>query len=251
MLTTINRIDCYQPCNGALTWMRLPWSKVLSRAGAHPLSPAAESPREPDRARVSARPFSLPCSALALLVGAAVPPRRRARAGAEPDGHLQHQRVGREPVHTVLEGSTVQVAVRLSAPHDETSPHMCIPITVTRNSAEAGDYTVERTFTGCSLFSGTRVWINEWFATVGWFNIQTNHDADEDDETFTVSMGTGSGLHQGHADLGADYDPGRRAPPGSGGSGSDCRGDRLVGHADGQGWNNRRQWGRRCRRGRL
>ena len=79
MLTTIDRIDCYLPRIGALTWMRLPWSKDRSRDGAHPLSPAAESPRQPDpypgcrRARLSRQ---LPV--LALLLGAlslsAVPP---------------------------------------------------------------------------------------------------------------------------------------------------------------------------------
>ena len=76
---------------------------------------------------------------------------------------------------TVPEGSSVTVTARLSAP---ASSQVTIPVTLTNVDAESADY---GTLTSITINSG---------ATTGTGTISTNQDTDEDDETFTVALGT-------------------------------------------------------------
>ena len=74
----------------------------------------------------------------------------------------------------VAEGSGVTVTATRSAQ----GPAATIPVTVTRGTSEAGDH---GTITGIGLSAG---------ATTGTATIATNQDADADDETFTVALGS-------------------------------------------------------------
>ena len=76
----------------------------------------------------------------------------------------------------VTEGDIVSVPVTLSR---TLSSNVSIPVTLTRGTAEADDYVFA--LTAVTVSAGLRKF------TIG---IQTNHDPDEDDETFTVSLGT-------------------------------------------------------------
>ena len=78
----------------------------------------------------------------------------------------------------VLEGSSVTVTARLSA---ALSSAVTIPVTVSTsgsNTAEPGDV---GTLTSITIASGQ---------TTGTGTIMTNHDSGEDDETFTIALGT-------------------------------------------------------------
>ncbi len=75
----------------------------------------------------------------------------------------------------VLEGSVVFVTATLSR---TLSSQVRIPLTVTRGSAESGDYTAP---TAIRINAGSLAYTG---------GIQTNQDTDEDDETFTVALGT-------------------------------------------------------------
>ena len=77
----------------------------------------------------------------------------------------------------VPEGSAVTVTATLSRTLSST---VQIPVTVTAGSAESEDYT--QTASSITLSAGT-------LSSSGGLAI-TNHDADEDDETFTVALGT-------------------------------------------------------------
>ena len=75
----------------------------------------------------------------------------------------------------VLEGSSVTVTATLSS---ALSSNVTIPVTLTDDTAESGDH---GTLTSITINSG---------ATSGTGTIATNQDADEDNETFTVALGT-------------------------------------------------------------
>ncbi len=75
---------------------------------------------------------------------------------------------------TVMEGSSVTVQARLSAP---LSSSVSVPVTVTRNTSESGDH---GTLSAITVNAG---------ATTGTATIATNQDADAEDETFTVALG--------------------------------------------------------------
>ena len=75
----------------------------------------------------------------------------------------------------VPEGSSVTVTATLSS---ALSGNVAIPVTLTAGSAESGDH---GTLTSITINSG---------ATSGTGTITTAQDADEDDETFTVALGT-------------------------------------------------------------
>ena len=77
----------------------------------------------------------------------------------------------------VLEGNGVDARVNLSR---ALSSDVVIPLTVTAGSAESGDYTTATS--GITISAGNL----ESFAGI----VQTNQDTDEDDETFTVALGT-------------------------------------------------------------
>ena len=77
----------------------------------------------------------------------------------------------------VLEGSAVSAKATLSR---ALSSDVVIPLTVTAGSAESGDYTTATS--GITISAGNL----ESFAGI----VQTNQDTDEDDETFTVALGT-------------------------------------------------------------
>ena len=74
----------------------------------------------------------------------------------------------------VTEGSSVTVTARLSA---ALSSDVAIPLTLTADSAEAGDYGAPPSIT---ITAGS---------TTGAGTIATNDDADQDDETFVVALG--------------------------------------------------------------
>ena len=75
----------------------------------------------------------------------------------------------------VTEGLSVTVTATLSAP---ASSAVTIPVTLAAGTAEAGDY---GTLASIAISSG---------ATSGTGTIATNHDTDDEDETFTVALGT-------------------------------------------------------------
>ena len=75
----------------------------------------------------------------------------------------------------VAEGSAVTVTVRLSA---VLSSAVTIPLIVTAGTAESGDH---GTLSALTITAGS---------TSGGAQITTHQDADEDDETFTVALGT-------------------------------------------------------------
>ena len=75
----------------------------------------------------------------------------------------------------VWEGSSVTVTAQLSR---ALASQVMIPVTLTDNSAESTDH---GTLASITIASG---------ATSGTGMISTNHDTDEDDETFTVALGT-------------------------------------------------------------
>jgi len=75
----------------------------------------------------------------------------------------------------VLEGSSVTVTATLSR---ALSSNVTIPVTLMSNSAESGDH---GTLSNITINSGS---------TSGTGMIMTNHDTDEDDETFTVELDT-------------------------------------------------------------
>ena len=75
----------------------------------------------------------------------------------------------------VDEGSPVTVTATLSA---ALSADVAIPVTLTNNSAESNDY---GTLTSITISSGS---------LTGTGTITTNQDGDEDDETFTVALGS-------------------------------------------------------------
>ena len=75
----------------------------------------------------------------------------------------------------VTEGSAVTITVRLSSP---LSHYVTIPLSVTAGSAETGDF---GSLAGITINSGE---------TVGTGTIATNRDADGEDETFTVELGS-------------------------------------------------------------
>jgi len=75
----------------------------------------------------------------------------------------------------VTEGSDTSVTVRLSSPAPS---YVEIPVTTTRIDSEPNDH---QTITIVSFSTGIQT------STV---TIETNHDADADDETFTVALGT-------------------------------------------------------------
>ena len=75
----------------------------------------------------------------------------------------------------VTEGGTLTVTATLTA---ALTGAVTIPVTLTRGSAEAGDY---GTLTSIRVNAG---------ATTGSGTIAANQDADSDDETFTVALGT-------------------------------------------------------------
>ncbi len=76
---------------------------------------------------------------------------------------------------SVTEGSSVTVTATLSKSH---SSALTIPLTITDNTAEPADH---GSLASITIASG---------ATSGTGTITTNQDADTDDETFTVSLGT-------------------------------------------------------------
>ena len=76
---------------------------------------------------------------------------------------------------SVTEGSSVTVTATLSKSH---SSALTIPLTITDNTAESGDH---GSLASITIASG---------ATSGTGTITTNQDADTNDETFTVSLGT-------------------------------------------------------------
>ena len=75
----------------------------------------------------------------------------------------------------VWEGSSVTVTARLSR---ALSSNVDIPVTLTNDDAETGDY---GTLSSITINSGS---------TSGSGTISANHDTDEDDETFTVALDT-------------------------------------------------------------
>ena len=75
----------------------------------------------------------------------------------------------------VDEGSNVTVTASLSS---ALSSNVTIPLSLTRGTAEDGDY---GSLSGITLSSGQ---------TSGSVPLSTNHDTDTDDETFTVALGT-------------------------------------------------------------
>ena len=75
----------------------------------------------------------------------------------------------------VDEGSPVTVRATLSAP---AASQVVIPVTLTDNSAESGDH---GTLSSITILAGS---------TAGSAQITTNQDTDEDNETFTVALGT-------------------------------------------------------------
>ena len=75
----------------------------------------------------------------------------------------------------VAEGGTVTVTATLSA---ALTGAVTLPVTLTRGSAEAGDF---GSLTSITVNAG---------ATTGSGTIAANQDADSDDETFTVALGT-------------------------------------------------------------
>ena len=81
--------------------------------------------------------------------------------------------------YSVNEGSTRTVTVRLSP---AAGVSVTIPVTVTRGSAESGDYTVSGLTNGNLIFSST--------ATSRTFTIEAEEDTDCDDETVNLGFGT-------------------------------------------------------------
>ncbi len=82
----------------------------------------------------------------------------------------------------VLEGSSTTVTVTLSR---ALSGAVTIPVPVTAGSAESGDYTVVAT-----VMSGSILMKLSAGETSGTVRILANQDADEEDETLTVALGT-------------------------------------------------------------
>ncbi len=93
----------------------------------------------------------------------------RQAQGAPPAVHLTAS------PNPVLEGSAVTVTATMS---EALSSQLVIPLTLTDNTAESGDH---GSLTSITIAAN---------ATSGTGTISTNQDTDEDDETFTVALGT-------------------------------------------------------------
>ena len=78
----------------------------------------------------------------------------------------------------VTEGSTVTVTTQLSGPLPS---DVTIPVTLTRGTAESGDYSTEQS---------TDFTIRAGYWGTGKLLVRTNQDDDTDDETFTIALGT-------------------------------------------------------------
>ena len=81
--------------------------------------------------------------------------------------------------HTVFEGTSHVFQVRLSTSGNQ---RHSVPVTVTNGTAESGDYTVTGLTSGAVEFPGGRTYVR--------LTIAANQDADCDDETVTLGLGT-------------------------------------------------------------
>ena len=81
--------------------------------------------------------------------------------------------------HTVFEGTSHVFQVRLSTSGNQ---RHSVPVTVTNGTAESGDYTVTGLTNGAVEFPGGRTYVR--------LTIAANQDADCDDETVTLGLGT-------------------------------------------------------------
>lgn len=83
------------------------------------------------------------------------------------------------PSRSVTEGSDFYVTATLSDPWEDT---VRIPLTLTNQTAEPDDYRYKHVHTGYITIVAFQTQATQWF--------QTNHDDDDQDETFTVSIDT-------------------------------------------------------------
>ena len=80
--------------------------------------------------------------------------------------------------YLVDEGGQVQITARLATPTDQ---DLRIPVTISANSAESGDYRV-------SGLSNGRLYFGQGSRAAS-FTVVANHDSDSDDETLTLAFG--------------------------------------------------------------